>query len=190
MNDPVVKQLNQPHARIVIRNKVKELLKASVDVAGRVFCSRPKSVFLTELPCVLIYFNEENESAESSAPRIYKRDLTLVIELVHSLESERDNALDDFLDSRAFEVEAIMLQDRFIGLRGIVEDCQFTRTENMNIEIDGADDIASTKLMFSITYRTDAFYGGRLDEFLKFLTDYNEPNGLTLAQDSVVIREE
>ena len=182
------KQNSQPHPRIIIRNCVKSLLLPAVDVSERVFCSRPKAIFLTELPCILIYFNEEAADHEKSAPRVYKRILSLIVEAVHGLESERDNALDDFLDSRAYEIENALLNDRFLGLQGLVEDCSLSRTENVNISLEGEEDMASTRLMFEITYRTDAYYIGALDEFLKFTSDYKSPENIQLARDEVTIR--
>lgn len=177
----------QPHARIAIRNAVKELLKDNTDLAGRWFCSRPKAVFVNELPCGLIYFTEEPADHQNTVPRSYKRSLNLITEVVHRLESERDNALDDFLDSRAFEIEAAMMNDRYLGLTGIVEDTVLSRTEVMNIEITGDQDIASLRIFWEITYRTDAFHGGDLNEFLRFITDYEATDGAT-ARDEVTIR--
>lgn len=177
----------QPHARIVIRNAVKELLKDNTDLGGRWFCSRPKAVFVNELPCGLIYFTEEDADHQNIVPRNYKRTLNLLTEVVHRLESERDNALDDFLDSRAFEIEAAMFHDRYLGLEGLVEDTVLSRTEVMNIEISGDEDIASLRIFWQITYRTDAFYGGDLNEFLKFTSDYNTTDAAT-ARDEITIR--
>ena len=190
MADPIIKiQNSQPHVRIVIRNAVKELLKDNTDLGGRWFCSRPKAIFLSELPCGLIYFSEELADHQNIVPRNYKRTLTLLTEVVHRLESERDNAVDDFLDSRAFEIEAAMLHDRFLGLSGIVEDCVMARTEVMNIEVGGDEDIASLRIFWNVVYRTDAFYQGELTEFLRFITDYETPSGV-VARDEVTIREE
>jgi len=190
MTDPVVfKQTSQPHPRILIRNRVKELLIANVDVAERVYCSRPKAVFLTELPVILIYIPSEDSAHESSAPRNYVRKLTLNVEILHALESDRPNALDDYLDSRAFEIENSLLQDRFIGLQGLVEDCEMTGTENVNMAVDGDMDIASSRVVFQITYRTNSFYQGTLDEFLRYQSDIETTDGAVI-EDHTTIREE
>lgn len=178
----------QPAARIVIRNRIKTILIPNTDLGGKWFCSRPKPCFIEELPCGLIYFQDEDADTENIVPRSYKRTLHLQTEVLHRLESERANALDDFLDSRAFEIESAILQDRYIGLAKLVEDTVFTRTECTNIEISGDQDIASIKLFWTITYRTDAFYIGALDEFLRYITDYHPTNGAN-ARDQVTIRE-
>lgn len=177
----------QPHARIIIRNAVKALLKENTDLSGRWFCSRPKAVFLSELPCGLIYFTEEEADDQGIIPRNYQRTLTLITEVVHRLESERDNALDDFLDSRAFEIEAAIFSDRYLGLKGLVQDCKLIKTEVLNLEISGDEDIASVRIFWSIIYRTEAFYKGELSEFLRFTADYNATNQAS-ARDEVTIR--
>jgi len=188
MADPVVTIQNiQPAARIAIRNRVKEILIPNTDLGGRWFCSRPKPVFVNELPCGLIYFTEEGADHQDTVPRSYKRDLTLLTEVVHRMESERENALDDFLDSRAFEIESTLLQDRFLGLEELVEDCVLNRTEAMNIDIGGDADIASVRIFWTVTYRTEAFYGGSLDEFLRYITKYETTIGAD-AEDNVTIR--
>lgn len=189
MADPVVVIQNlQPAARIAIRNRVKEILKPNTDLGGRWFCSRPKPLFVSELPCGLIYFTEEAADHQNIVPRTYKRDLTLLTEVVHRMDSDRENALDDFLDSRAYEIESTLLQDRFLGLPGLVEDTVLVRSEALNIDVGGDADIASVRIFWTITYRTEAFYNGRLDEFLRFITDYNPVSGAD-AQDNVRIRE-
>lgn len=189
MADPVVTVQNiQPAARIAIRNRIKELLVPNTDLGGRWFCSRPKPVFVNEVPCGLIYFSEEAADHQNTAPRSYLRTLTLATEVLHRLDSERDNALDDFLDSRSFEIESTLLQDRFIGLKGLVEDTVLVRTEATNVDAGGDQDIASLKIYWNIQYRTDAFYQGSLDEFLRFITDYNTTDGAS-ARDEVTIRE-
>lgn len=188
MADPaVIVQNIQPMARIAIRNRIKSILVPNTDLGGRIFCSRPKPVFVNELPCGLIYFTDEDADHQNIVPRSYKRDLLLTTEIAHRLESERDNALDDFLDSRAFEIEQAILQDRYIGLQGLVEDTVLVRTEATNIEIAGDQDIGALRIFWKITYRTDAFYNGELNEFLKFITDYELVNG-AYAQDQVTIR--
>lgn len=182
-------QNSQPHARIVIRKAVKELLIDNTDLGGRWYCSRPKAVFVEELPCGLIYFQDEDADAQDVKPRCYLRKLNLLTEIVHRMDSERDDALDDFLDSRAFEIEQAIFYDRFLGLQGIVEDVILSRTEAMNIEINGDLDIASLRLVWQINYRTDAFNNGSLDEFLRFITDYKTPDNVE-ARDNVTIRKQ
>jgi len=181
----------QPHPRIVIRNFIKELLKVNTDIGGRWYTSRPHPIFLDELPCGLVYFTDETEDHEQTAPRSYKRSLNLTTEVLHRMKSERENAIDDFLDSRAFEVEQTLFADKFLGMPGIVEDVIFIRTQPATIEDEGDTDIASIRLFWNIIYRSDAFNQNKLDEFLRFINTINiNGEGTQNIVDNVTIREE
>jgi len=178
----------QPHVRIAIRNWIKELMKVNTDLGGRWFASRPNPVYFNEVPCGLIYFSDQGSDHENTAPRNYKHTLALTIEVMHNMDSERDNALDDWLDSRAWEVEVAMLSDRFLGLPGIIEDTVLSRTQPVTIESEGsAQDIGSIRLFFDITYRCDYQNNAKLDEFLKFVNKLETKDGAE-AEDIVTIR--
>ena len=72
------KQNVQPHGRIIIRKKVKELLVDKVDInRSKMFCSKPGPKFAEELPCLLIYFADEIEDTQKIVPRNYKRNISL-----------------------------------------------------------------------------------------------------------------
>lgn len=179
----------QPHVRIAIRSWIKELLKVNTDLGGRWFASRPNPMYFNEIPCGLIYFSDESADHRGTAPRNYQRTLSLTTEVLRKMDTERDNALDDWLDSRAFEIEQAMLSDRFLGLPGIVEDTVFTRSQPVTIESENTDqDIASIRLFFDVVYRTDVINNRKLDEFLTFLNTIKSVDGAE-AEDDVTIRE-
>lgn len=186
-------QNSQPHPRRAIREKVKSLMKENTDLAGRWFCSRPKPAFVVEIPCGLIYFTDENADHENTAPRTYKRECMLVTEVLLQGETERENSADDFLDSRAFEIEAAMLHDRFLGFGhdGPVEDVQLVRTQPTVIKYEGEVDIESIRIFWKIDYRTDAWTDSQLDEFLRFIAEHDSRVGdsIASAEDHVTIRE-
>ena len=183
----------QPHYRKLIRNRAKQLLRdpdTGIKMnSSQVYCSRPLPVFLTELPVCLIYFTEEGADHKSSAPRYYERELTLVTEVLHNIETERENALDDYLDSRAFEIERALTTDKFLGLEGIVQDCVLTRTEVINLNFEGERTAASLRIFWNVKYVTQHGFVGALDEFLKFNAKYNLGIGAE-AEDMVTIRTE
>lgn len=178
----------QPHLRKLIRNRVRELLKSGVMINERVYCSRPLPIFLDELPICLVYFTNEDAEHKNTAPRSYTRKLTLVVEVLHNIgETERETGMDDFLDSRAFEIEFALCEDRFLGLPGIVQDTVMLRTEPINLGFEGNMTCASIRTFWEITYVSDFNYQGILDEFLRFNTKYNSLNGAQ-AEDMVTIR--
>jgi len=182
----------QPHPRILIRNRVKELLIKNTDLGGHWFCSRPKPIFYTETPCGLIYFTTEPADHQNTAPRNYKRELSLTTEVAMVSNSERENELDDWLDSRAYEIEQTFGGDRFLGLKGLVGDVTFVRTEPVDIVADGDVEVGALRLFWNITYFTNLFYTGKLDEFLKYSADWevHEEHEGSEAVDNVTIREE
>ena len=181
---------SQPHQRKLIRSRIKQLLHEGTDLAEKFFCSRPNPAFLNELPIGLIYFTDEEASFQKTSPRIYTRHLTLTVEVLHNIETERENALDDYFDSRAFEIEHAILDDRFLGLPGIIQDSELKNTEVLNLTFEGDRTIASMRIFWDITYVSDFNYQGNLDEFLKFNSKYNLGVGASIAQaeDMVTIR--
>lgn len=188
MNIPqyVTPQNKQPHCRIAIRNWVKALMKVNTDVGNRWYASRPNPIFLDELPCGLVYFTDEPADHQKTAPRNYKRDLSLVVEVVNRLESERENELDDWLDSRAYEVENAMLSDRFLGQKGLIEDTVLTRTQPTTIEDEGDADIGTLRLFFTISYRTGFHYKGKIEEFLKYTADIEGTEGENISSNTTI----
>lgn len=185
-------QNKQPHPRILIRNRVKELMKENTDLGGRWFCSRPKPVFYTETPCGLIYFTNEPAEHRDTAPRNYKRDLELTTEVAMVANTERENELDDWLDSRAFEIERTLGGDRFLGLPGLVSDVVLERTEPVDIVADGDVNVGALRVFWKIVYQTNLYYTGKLDKFLRYSADWEidkEREGPE-AVDDVTIREE
>lgn len=188
-------QSAQPHPRIIIRNRVKHILKLNTDLSrndgegnkiGQWFCSRPKPIFYTETPCGLIYFTNEPADHRKTAPRNYLRKLALSTEVTMVASSERENAIDDWLDSRAFEIEHTLGGDRFLGLKGLVSDVELTRTEPVDVVVDGNIDISAIRLHWDISYQTDLYFEGKLDEFLRYTVLWKDPD----AADAVTIREE
>jgi len=183
-------QDTQPHPRIAIRRWVKQLLKVNTDMGGRWYMTRPDPVWLEELPVGLIYLTDETADHQNTNPRNYLRSCSIVTEIIHRMDSERENALDDWLDSRAYEVECAMLADRFLGQKGIIEDVILLRTQPVRIEIEGADsDISSLRIFWEIKYRTGFSTNEKLDEFFSFLNKIEGTQGED-GSDDVTIRTE
>jgi len=185
----VEKQDSQPHPRKIIRAWIKALMEVNVDIT-KWFCSRPNPVFLEEMPCGMIYFVDEPADHQGVVPRNYLKQLSIVIEVMRELDSERPNALDDWLDSRAYEIEFAMLSDRFLGeLKGCVEDVVLVRTQPVAIEWEGHNDAGSVRLFFNINYRSGYFTNGELEEWLRFNLKMETPEGAE-TEDDVTIRTE
>lgn len=186
-------QNSQPHPRRMIRNAVKALLKENTDLAGRWFCTRPHPLYSQEIPCGLIYFPEEDCDDENTRPRTFYRKLVLITEVQIRQETKVDNSMDDYLDSRAFEIEAAMMNDRFLGLgeKSFVQGVSLVRTQCVQITYEGDADVASIRLFWEIMYQTDTWQPSNLEEFLRFNAKHIAQLGDgALAEDHVTIREE
>lgn len=187
-SDPVI-QKSQPHPRRIIRERIAELLKAGTDIpADRWFISRPEPAFLAELPCGLIYFTEEESEHKKTAPRTYVRTLHVTTEVLHSEETDRPGSLDDYLDSRAFEIERALYCRKFLGLDEIVQNVELRRTSPIAVEMEGHADIASIRLFWDIEYVWDAFTPEGFDEFLRFVDSIQTGSPGASISDSVTIR--
>lgn len=194
---PIVEQ--QPHARKIIRAKLCSILWASTFLGRNWFMSRPNPLWLEELPCGLIYFTDETSDSKNTSPRSYLHSLTLTTEVlmndaVDFLKSpfrvSSANKVDqtpyegingarlvgtteDWLDSRAYEIEHAIAEDKFLGLRGIIQDCKLIRTIPTILKFEGCNDVASIRLYWEINYCSDAFSSKVLDDFLSFMATYN-----------------
>lgn len=189
----VPKNHEQPHFRKIIRHRVVDLLKQHVDVAERVYPSRPVNLFKFNEPAILVYFTFEDANTQNIVPRNYLRSLTVVTEVLHNINPAGVMALDDYLDSRAFEIEHALADDRYLGLENCIEDTILVRTEPLNYSGEGDRTIASLKIFWEIKYRTDFNFHGEIDEFLKFNTKYNlkisPDSDDAMAEDMVIIRD-
>jgi hypothetical protein len=181
-------QKSQPHPRRIIRARVHNLLKTGTDLAGRWFCSRPDPTFVNELPCGLVYFTDEPADHKNTAPRVYDRTLLLVTEVLQMGEPEEELTLDDWFDSRAFEIEHVFLQDRQLGLTDIVSDSKLVRTQPTQLDFGGETVVASIRLYWEIDWSVDYESGINLAEFLRFTATHNASGAI--AVDDVTIRED
>lgn len=194
----------QPHCRILIRQKVKQLLKTNVDINERfMFCSQPHPRFKEYLPCLFIYMPEEISKHQDSSPRVYTNELQLFTEVQIQTNSSIDEFVDeqgsivnsfedDWLDSRAYEIERALGTDRTMGLNGVVSDIELMRTQPININYDGEIDVSALRMTWKITWLQELSEHYTLDEFKNFGVEYkvkeNDEYTGAEAEDDVTIR--
>ncbi len=178
------KQTIQPHGRIAIRRAVAELMVQAVDLPeDKWFISRPNALFVEETPCGLIYFTEETAEDNESAPRYYTRNLNLVIDLLQYADSEAEYNVEEWLDSRAYEVEAAFSADRQLGLPKLVQDSKLQQTELVNVPEDsGNKKVSAVRLLWLVEYVMPDYGSVSLEEFLRFQHDIqsNSPQGANI----------
>lgn len=136
------------HPRKLIRDAVVERLKAaSTSADSRVFANRALPLFKNELPAILVYLSSEPSEISIEAPREYRRNLQLTLELVAQNNSE--GGLDDALDELAEQVERVMFEDETFG--GLVSDTILGETTAEIIE-EGEKPVGAVKISFSMPY--------------------------------------
>ena len=194
----IAKQKSQPHLRRAIRNRVQQLLKANVDIGERIFKSRPNPAFISEVPCIAIYFTDEPAEHMESAPRRYERKLMMNVDILHmsrdGVEDDQEFTMDDYLDSRAFEVEFALTNDRYLGFAGETDGwfqgCALVNTVPTNIVFSQEQFCGALRLVFEMQYETETYTNAGLNEFLRFYNDINTAVLGAESSDHVTIREE
>jgi len=181
---PFTKQHSQPHSRIEIRYKCKALMMQYVDIGERVFCSRPNPAWLSQVPLLLIYFSDEESEDKDSSPKIYTKTANLIFEILQ----RQENDVDDYLDSRAFEVEHAMEIEKCLGIE-CVQDVIQRRSIPTTISSEGDENTASLKVHFEVEYLFEPFSNITLDEFLTFSNKIKTIEG-AISEDDVTIRSE
>ncbi len=137
------------HIRKQIRNAVIAKLKSANIVGDRVFGNRARKIFRNECPCILIYTDKEPAEVANEAPREFKRDLQLAVEIIVAGSASDDHDVDDQIDDLAVKVEEAMTDDETFG--DLCADTVLGDTE-MDIIEDGEKPIAAAKIVFSMPY--------------------------------------
>lgn len=180
----------KPHPRILIRKTILERLKTDVDLGGRWFVSRSVPLWNEELPCGLLY--TPNEPARDSAavrPKLIRRELRVVVQVLREFDPESQEILDEYFDSRCWEIEKSVFKDFNLGI-DFVEGVNLVNTIPFTVSVEGDNKYASCEISFDVVYIFEAWDEGlMLDEFLRFDSLYVKPSGDPNAEDQVTIRE-
>ncbi len=187
----VITQNTQPHARILVRKALQALLRVSVDLhADKFFMSRPNPLLLREVPCCALYFEEDSADHGDRKPREYLRELKIAIHFI--VRWEDYTLVEDWLDSREFEVIQAIENNRFLGLE-FVEDSWLTGSVPVSITDEGNENVESTKVMWTFKYRDCLNYlvdESNIGDFITLNVKYkniDDPN-IILAEDLKTIQ--
>lgn len=136
------------HQRKLIREAVIARLKqAGTAAEDRIFGSRVRSIKEKELPCILVYTKQESAEVSIEAPREFKRDLTVTLELIVQGDTETD--VDDALDDLAEQVEYAIFREETFG--GVVSDVLLGETE-IEILSEGERPVGGAKISLTMPY--------------------------------------
>jgi len=158
------------HYRKTIRDKVVSLLAGITYNSQAITIWRTRAVpfFQVELPAIAVYMINEDADEMGTAPRFYRRTLTLSVQIVgeeNVSSTPNVSNIDDMFDHIARQVEQKLFIDPFLG--NTVNDCILSGTQ-IRYQEDGDRLIGSCILNWDITYETDAPDAdtvGDLDDF-------------------------
>jgi len=172
------------HQRTVIRRYLVNLLKANIDVAGRVFPNRPSPLFLQELPCVLIHFGQEPAeviAGDMYSPKQYQRNLRTNIDVITEELIDPDSLLnesqktEDKMDFLAWQIEQTIFDDWTLGRNlpdydpevpnGLTLGMRLVNTEPYIIDDKTERRILANRIQFETPYETDAYKLKRFKDF-------------------------
>lgn len=145
------------------------------EVAGRVFPNRPTPIWEVELPAICVYTKSEVATARDGdkIPKHYDRRLSLVVEILVSVET----GFDDLIDTIAEKVEALLLHRWFlkdpVTSTETSDNLLMKATEIAFVGEDVHNVIASGQITFEVLYNTDVPFPGDLENFNTLAADYN-----------------
>lgn len=143
-----------------IRKRVAAVLQNATSAADRVHQSRMIKIKPETLPCILVYTNKEDCEVYDTAPKSYKKTLSLDIEIV----AEGNALLDDTLDDICNQVEAVFNEDQHLGAPGaeLVDDIELSGT---SITLDPTGEVltGSAVMVIKVTYVEDAVASGTVE---------------------------
>lgn len=148
--------------RKAIRDQVKELLLGKTDVGERVFSNPSNPTWAEELPVILIRSLSESTEKYAEAPREFKRDLQILVEII--VQGQEDGTcpedcamyVEDKLDQIAFQVDCFLLADDRLGCDVSTEKAIADNFEPTSAEFDfvseGEKPIGLARLIYTATY--------------------------------------
>jgi hypothetical protein len=158
--------MSEIKTRAFVKRKAKEaiqkLLNTIPNVQGRVSISRTIPTDAQNLPAILIYSIGETASIHNEAPRTYRRNLTVQIEVIAA--GNDDDHLDFLLEDLGDKIENYMERDETLG--DLVNRLELTGTSYQS-EPDAQSPIGSLVFSYSVEIFTDAQHldDSNLEEF-------------------------
>lgn len=148
--------------RTIVTERLRTILLNKTDAGSRVWRNLGESVWREELPAIVIYSRSENIELFNQAPREYKRELEVSIEIMAEGPDEPNDAdgvlLQNKLDILAEQVELEINRDDTLGkyTDGNGQEClvaEETVLNNVEFEfIPGDQPSGAIKLIYMITY--------------------------------------
>lgn len=133
--------------RKAIRAAIVTALKNASIVGQSVYPNRWLPTWEGELPAIFVYTDDESSANFNLAPREYKRECSIVTEIIMSA----DVGLDDALDDAAALVEAAIATDPQLGANA---DDTFLKSTQLELFSNGDALMGSLKITWDVRYYT------------------------------------
>jgi hypothetical protein len=162
--------------RKLIRLAITELLKGHTSAGANVYPSRSSAIWQSEeVPAICVYTGEENIEVFDVAPRRYRRELQINVELV--VHATKDQDAEDMLDDLGHEVEREIgrSDDLTYAKERQVSDIILTGTRS-SLDSSGEKIIGALVISYLATYYTyepDEFDEDPVDALRRVNTDYS-----------------
>lgn len=137
------------HKRQAIREGIAAQLAGKTAAETRVYETRMVPFHRLTLPAIAVYSTEESSDDQQTAPRGYKRALTVTVEAA----VKGSGNVDDAMDAIALEIEGAVEADRTVA--GAADDLTLTGTQ-MDLIEHGDHAFGSVRLQYRVTYYTEA----------------------------------
>lgn len=140
------------HVRTQIRGAAATALTGLTTTGARVFKSRIRPADDDELPCLLVYCDDERDIEKTTAgnPGRLSRPLELIIKGL----AKKTAALDDELDKIALEVEVAIAANVTLG--GLVREGAWLRDIGVTMNEEMETPCGEIVMVFSATYSTNS----------------------------------
>lgn len=164
------------HPRELIRKQAVAVLMGATNAGASVYASRVAPLisngWQSELPAIIVYTMDESGEIFNQAPREYRRQVELVVEI----HAEGNEALDDTLDTLARQVERLLLMDDTLG--DTVNDLQYVRSRM--VLLDQSEHLTGAcRLIFEAEYfdrHPDDLFNESLPDLNSIKTEYSLGN--------------
>lgn len=176
------------HPRTEVIQAFIEAIKPLTKDKLKVFASRPNQIFLAELPCILVYFEQEEVSVytgDKHFPKSYSRTLSVNVDiLVNENKSNVEQTMKQ-LDDYSEMIEALFHNDTTLNGKGYGG--RLARVVPFSVE-DGAETNAyCQRNQFLIDYSSDCFADLKLGVFKEYDVEIKTETGASIeAQGSLI----
>lgn len=196
--------------RAQIRRYITAMLRASVDVGERVFSCRPDPVFITEVPCLLVYYSDEgvlNYVGDKYNQKITERLLTVNVDVWSDqvidpdTDPRKNEGGEDRLDWLAYQVELAFWEDQKLAKRlpaynantnyqGLALGTTLLSVEPDEVSTDGNTRLLVQRMAFQVNYDLEAYQDKKYNSFEEYKADIYRADYTSSTVDPILISAE